>query len=73
MPSAATSQDNPVSLEGVRARRFLTDMKDHPFLAIVMYGDEVRVFTKDIEPEHLEQMRDAFSQALAERIKDADS
>ena len=52
----------PVSLDVERARKFLYRLADDPFIALVVTDDgEVRIFSKDIEPEHLARIREVLS------------
>ncbi len=57
----ATKKDEPVSLDRERTRKFLNTIAEEPFLAIVVTGDdEVRIFAKDLEPEHIDRVREAL-------------
>lgn len=74
MPSAAVEDGvmdgEVISMDAEKSRKFFSDMKEHPFLAIVVYGDGVRVFTKDIDASHIADIHSALDEALAERMQD---
>ena len=71
--SSATAE-SVIDMDVQRSKKFLSDMKSNPFIAVVVYGNEVRVFSKDIKPEHIASIEAALGQALAERMQsDADT
>lgn len=50
-----------VSLDVERARRFWNLLASDPFVAVVVTDGEVRVFSKDIDADHLERIKQALS------------
>lgn len=46
-----------VSLDVERSRKFLNLLAEEPFVAVVVTDGEVRVFSKGIEPDHLERIK----------------
>jgi hypothetical protein len=52
------SEERPVSLSLTRTRRFFDQLASDPFVAIVVADDgEVQIFSKGIEPDHLERIK----------------
>ena len=68
--SSAAAAESVIDMNVQRSKKFLADMKTNPFIAVVVYADGVRVFTKDIEPEHIASIEAALGEALAERMQD---
>lgn len=64
-----------VNFEQQKSRRFLRDLRDNPFVAIVVYDDgDVSVFSKDVGPEQMARIREAIEGKLSERMElDADT
>lgn len=48
--------DTPRSLPTERAQRFLRDLADAPFVALVFSADDVRVYSKGLDDETLKQV-----------------
>lgn len=52
------SEAEVISLNRERGQKFLNVLAKEPFLALVVSADgELQIFTKGIEPDHLEQIR----------------
>ena len=47
--ASAPSGGQPYPLDAQRAKRFLHDLRDRPFIAIVTDDGNVRVYSKDID------------------------
>lgn len=45
----AASGEQPCLLDAQRARRFLRDLRDRPFIAIVTEDNKVRIYSKGID------------------------
>lgn len=57
-----------IDFDAAKSRRFLESLKSHPFLAVVITGDdEVCVFDKGIGPEEVARIRQAIEESLSER------
>lgn len=55
----AGASESPLLLDAQRARRFLRELRDRPFIAIVVDDGKVRVYSKDIDAdEALRRIRD---------------
>ena len=53
--------DNAVSLDAERTRKFFGHLAADPFITLVVAEDgEVRVFAKDIEPDHLDRIKEVL-------------
>lgn len=64
--------DNIVDFGAAQSSKLLHDLRDHPFLAVVLYEDGgVCVFDKGLGPEEVERIREAIEGKLSERM-DAD-
>lgn len=50
------ADDSTRSLPTERARRFLRDLADTPFVALVFSADDVRVYSKGLDDETLQQV-----------------
>lgn len=63
-----TDQDASVhSLDLERSRKFLQHLVDDPFVTVVVTDEgEVRVFSKDIAPEHLERIKQVLTDLNSE-------
>lgn len=64
-----------VNFEQQKSRRFLRDLRDNSFVAVVVYDDgDVSVFSKDVGPEQMARIREAIEGKLSEGMKlDADT
>lgn len=63
MPSATA--ESVISMDAEKTKRLFVDMKEHPFIAIVVYGEgDIRVFTKGIEPDDIDAINVAIGNAL---------
>lgn len=52
------SDERPVPLGRARTRKFFEALASDPFLAIVVADDgEVQIFSRDIEPDHLDRIK----------------
>jgi hypothetical protein len=54
-------EENVRSLNKERTRRFLKLLAEDPFVAVVVTDGEVRVFSKNIEPDHLARIKEALT------------
>lgn len=45
----AQASGQPYLLDAQRARRFLRELRDRPFIAIVTEGDRVRIYSKGMD------------------------
>lgn len=53
--------EGAVSLDAERTRKFFRHLADDPFITLVVAEDgEVRVFAKDIEPDHLDRIKEVL-------------
>lgn len=68
--SSVAADDNteaPVSLSAERTRKFFRSLAEDAFLALVVTEDgEVRIFSKDIEEDHLARIREVLTQIQQE-------
>lgn len=56
------SDERPVSLGLKRTRKFFDQLASDPFMAVVVADDgEVQIFSKGIEPEHLDRIKKVLS------------
>ena len=55
---AEKSEDEVVSLELSKARKFLHRLAEDPFICVVMVDDEIRIYSKGIEEGHVDRIRD---------------
>lgn len=55
------AEDNVLSLDLEKSRKFLNLLAEDPFVAVVVTDGEVRVFSKDIEPDHLDRIKSVLS------------
>jgi GAF domain-containing protein len=60
-------------LANPRAARFLDSLAAHPFLCIVVEGDRVKLYEKDMAPEALEDLLTALERTIPERAADLGS
>lgn len=59
---AAASGEQPCLLDAQRARRFLRDLRDRPFIAIVTEDNKVRIYSKGIDAgEALRRIRSVIN------------
>lgn len=66
IPSTEVSQ-GPVSLDVRRTTKFFRRLADEAFLAIVVDDEgELRIFTKGIEPEHIDRIREVLKEIITE-------
>lgn len=55
----------PVSLDVRRATKFFRRLADEAFLAIVVDDEgELQIFTKGIEPEHIDRIREVLKEIM---------
>lgn len=60
-------QNDPVSLDIERSRKFLRRLAEDPFLAIVVAADgEVSIYGKGIDSAHLERIKSALTEIQSE-------
>ena len=53
-----SSHEPPISLDQVRAKKFLDHLVGDPFMCLVVTDDgEVSIFSKDLDPEHLARIK----------------
>jgi hypothetical protein len=58
---ATARNDEPALLSVEKARRFLRQLEEDPFIALVVTDEgEVRIFSKGIEDDHLARIRDVL-------------
>ena len=57
-------------LDDQRARRFLRSLAEHPFLCIVVEGDEVKLYEKSMPAEALEDLLTALERTIPESVAD---
>lgn len=58
----AKDGSNVVELDLERSRKFLQHIVEDPFVAVVVTDEgEVRVFSKDMDPEHLARIKNVLS------------
>lgn len=50
------SDATPTSIPTERARRFLKELAEAPFVALVFSADDVRVYSKGLDDETLQQV-----------------
>lgn len=61
MAANGKSEENVVELDRERARKFFDAIANDPFLAVVVTEDgEIRVFGKDIGPDHLDRIKEVL-------------
>ncbi len=59
----ATNDDAPISLDRERTRKFFRALAEESFLAIVVTEEgEVRIFSKDLETDHLDRIREVLTE-----------
>lgn len=58
----AQEQNEPVSLDRERTRKFLNALAEDPFLAIVVTEEgQVKIFSStDLEPDHIERIKEVL-------------
>lgn len=49
-----------------RARKFFEHLRDRPFLAVVVDGPDVHIYTKGIDPDEVDDLLDAIEAAGGE-------
>lgn len=63
----AGKPENVSNLDQERTKKFLNRLAQDPFIAIVVTeDDEVRIFGKGIEPEHIDRIREVLSEIQRE-------
>lgn len=68
-PNEETAK-GPVSLDVRRASKFFRRLADEAFLAIVVDDEgELCIFTKGIEPEHIDRIREVLKEIITEGTK----
>lgn len=53
-------------IQALKARRFFERLRDSPFLAVVVDGDDVHIYTKGIESDEVDNLLDAIEAAGGE-------
>lgn len=48
---------NVTNIEVEKAKRFLQQLQDEPFVCVVMTGDELHVYSKEVDPGKIEEIR----------------
>lgn len=66
MAKSGDEKGDVLSLDLERSRKFLRRLAEDPFIAIVVTDGEVRVFSKDIEPDHLDRIKNVLTDITRE-------
>lgn len=56
----------PISLSERAAGKFLRDLAAEPFLCVVIMDDEVRFYSKKVDPERLARARESLMEAMGD-------
>ena len=66
MAKSGDEKGDVLSLDLERSRKFLRQLAEDPFIAVVVTDGEVRVFSKGIEPDHLDRIKNVLTQITRE-------
>ena len=72
--STDTGRNMPTATEEIanidvgRAKGLLRRLRNDPFIAIIISDGRVRIYSKDMSPDHLRKIREVLAEELGEEV-----